>query len=151
MLILISCSEADAPLTELSDESLELELVSPNGYVLAESVTVLKNIISPELSRHIGNHDFRITRIEYLESKGEVAAVIHYDVKEIGVYSSLILSTSSGKTESNASACSYTLRCSGDACCGIYGSIYPSTGEITYNCGCSDCTLEITPVTDCER
>ncbi|MGB5976603.1 MAG: hypothetical protein WBG62_04270, partial [Cyclobacteriaceae bacterium] len=149
--VLAGCRDQEELPVDPADAPETLSLVSPRGHVLAANMTALKNDIRPDLTRISGDHDFDITDITYLETDKALAIQITYTMPEPGLTNTIILTNSvAGKGETNASACSYTLSCSGAPCCGLYGSIFPN-GDISYYCGCSECTLEITPKTDCEK
>lgn len=151
VLLLAGCQDQEGLPADPFDAPETLSLVSPRGYVLATTMDGLKNDIRHDITRISGDHDFDITDITYLETDKVLAIQLTYIMPEPGITNTIILTnTVAGKGESNASACSYTLSCKGQPCCGLYGSIYPN-GDITYSCGCSECTLEITPQTDCEK
>lgn len=126
------------------------DLIAPSGQRIASSMQKLKaeskHIVS---GKHAGARDFEIVNVSYLPVKKGYAAIVTYKLQDgttdsYGIFSGVQLNLPQGaalSTEMRDGKVKIT--CAGTCSCHMSTTINTDTGVITVDCGCSNCSAQI--------
>lgn len=145
--------------TNTTDQTSPLELVSPDGVRLAESMEELKGWIAPNInarSLRLGKSasgDFEVTRIEYFETEKQSAALVYYR-SESGVEGNVGIVTEKAAGKNQAEPIKWKADCLGTCSdgntggCIVHASLDFGSGQVNFRCSCAGCTLVIEVIRD---
>jgi len=161
MIIAISCNKQKNSVNTNEDTGTTVNLIAPSGLKIASSIADLKALIDPTVKIKLGNGNYTISQVDYVDSKTGYGALIYLKTDsgklttvfiangikfKAKVNNSLAINDTNPlfKTMSDGSGDggSQTYYCAGPPCC-LVGYYFDTNGEVIIDCGC-DAYCQIT-------
>jgi hypothetical protein len=155
ILFLLSCQKT----SRNSTEETALNITAPSGTQIANSAKKLQEQTASMLTERFGIHqNSTVTSIDYLPVAEGYAATITFQLDDGQTGSYAVISgnnlrrlTPSSTSfvitpgSENFNAAQYLLVCTGTCSCRAAMSYNRRTGDLSYSCGCDECTGTIYP------
>ncbi|MCO6477776.1 MAG: hypothetical protein J5I94_14195 [Phaeodactylibacter sp.] len=144
VLAFSSCSKVESSNNEglETQQTVNQEIISPNGVLMANSLSSLHEIINPSVE-NLFNHgvEFEITRYDFLEAENQTAMLIDILTKD-GMGSRVILVKEYSIFRAPDKC--YTITCDSEECTSCQPGGTVSNGSVTFKCeGSCACSMTV--------